>query len=59
MIQIPITDLFEALDRHNGMALEVAAETPIARDPLESEDPKVREAARALATAAACASQVA
>jgi hypothetical protein len=59
MLEITITDLLAALDRHNGMALETADDAPIARDPLNSEDPKIREAAQALAAAAACASRVA
>jgi hypothetical protein len=60
MLQITITDLLSALERHNGMALEtVADDAPIARDPLNSDDPKIREAAKALAAAAACASRVA
>lgn len=58
MLQIAITDLLPVLERHNGMALEAADKTPIARDPLNSDDPKIREAAQALA-AAACVSQVA
>ncbi len=59
MLQISITDLLSALERHNGMALEtVAVDAPIAPDPLNSDDPKIREAAQALA-AAACVSQVA
>jgi len=58
MLQISITDLLSALERHNGMALEAADEAPIAADPLNSDDPKIREAAQALA-AAACVSQVA
>lgn len=58
MLQIAITDLLPALERHNGMALEAADEAPIAPDPLNSDDSKIREAAQALA-AAACVSQVA
>ena len=65
MLEIALTDLLPALERHNGMALEAAPEmvneAPIARDPLNSDDPKIREAAQALAAAAAaaCASRVA
>ena len=61
MLQIPVTDLFSALERYNGMAAAPAAEdAPIAPPPLESDDPKIREAAEALAAAAAqCASRVA
>ena len=59
MFQISITDFLAALDRHNGMALEAAGDAPIARDPLNSDDPKIREAAKAMAADAACASRVA
>jgi hypothetical protein len=59
MLQITITDLLSVLERHNGMALETAVDAPIARDPLNSDDPKIREAAKALAADAACASRVA
>jgi hypothetical protein len=59
MLQITITDLLSALERHNGMALETEDDAPIARDPLNSDDPKIREAAKALAADAACASRVA
>ena len=48
MLQISITDLLSVLERHNGMALETEVEAPIARDPLNSDDPKIREAAKAL-----------
>ena len=59
MLQIPITDLFSALERYNGMApLKVAGEEPIAPDPLNSDDPLIRAAAQELA-AKACASQAA
>jgi hypothetical protein len=61
MRQIPITDLFELLERYNGMApMKVAGEEhgPIARDPLNSDDPLIRAAAEELA-AKACASRAA
>ena len=57
MLAIPANALFAVLERHNGMD-RPQADAPIAHDPLNSDDPKIREAARALA-AAACASQVA
>jgi hypothetical protein len=60
MLQIPITDLVAALDRHNGMARDTAQDAPIARDPLNSDDPKIREAAETLAAVIdTCASRVA
>ena len=50
MLQIAITDLLCVLERYNGMALRRSAdEAPIAPDPLNSDDPKIREAAQALA----------
>jgi len=59
MHEIPITALFDLLERYNGMApMKVAGEAPIAPDPLHSDDPLVRAAAEALA-AKSCASRAA
>ncbi len=59
MLQVPITELFAVLERHNGMApLKVAGEAPVAPDPLHSDDPLIRAAAEELA-AKSCASQAA
>ena len=61
MQQIPITDLFEVLERYNGMTpMKVAGEAhdAIAPDPLHSDDPLIRAAAEELA-AKACASRAA
>ena len=65
MKAIPITKLYPMLERYNGMAtptLVDAAEAPIAPDPLHSDDPKIRAAAREMAAAAKkkkCASRAA
>jgi len=62
MHQIPITKLFAMLERYNGMDtpnVKTQDEAPIAPDPLNSDDPKVREAAQALLAAKSCASQAA
>lgn len=59
MHEIPITALFDLLQRYNAMApMKVAGEAPIAPDPLNSDDPLVRAAAEALA-AKSCASRAA
>jgi hypothetical protein len=59
-MEIPVTDFLALFERYNGMApLKVAGEAPVAPDPLNSEDPLIREAAEALAAQAACASRAA
>jgi len=53
MKAIPITKLYPMLERYNGMATPTLVdEAPIAPDPLNSDDPKIRAAARELAAAA-------
>ncbi|HWA92828.1 MAG TPA: hypothetical protein VG889_22540 [Rhizomicrobium sp.] len=61
MQQIPITELFDLLERYNGMTpMKVAGEAPIAPDPLNSDDPLVRAAAEDLAAKSkSCASRAA
>ena len=63
MQKIAITKLTSMLERYNGMAtptLVEAAEAPIAPDPLHSDDPKIREAARDIVRAKKkCASRAA
>ncbi len=61
MQQIPITELFDMLERFNGMTpMKVAGEAPVAADPLHSGDPLVRAAAEELAAKAkSCASRAA
>jgi len=75
MQQIPITELFDMLERFNGMTsmpashisaprmpapVNAAGEAAIAADPLHSEDPLVRAAAEEIAAKAKpCASRAA
>ena len=61
-MEICITDIIHLLERYNGMAMPksdaVAPETPLAGDPLQSDDPEIRAAAEALKRRA-CASEAA
>jgi hypothetical protein len=65
MQQIPITELFDMLERFNGMTampapMDASGEAPVAADPLHSHDPLVRAAAEELAAKAKpCASRAA
>jgi len=63
MQKIAVTKLFSMLERYNGMATPTlidVAEAPIAPDPLHSDDPKIRAAARDIAAAKKkCASRAA
>lgn len=57
MQKIAVTKLFSMLERYNGMAtptlvdapLTDTDQVPIAPDPLNSDDPKIRAAAREIA----------
>ena len=62
MQKIAVTKLISMLERYNGMAtptLVDTAEAPISPDPLHSDDPKIRAAARDIAAKKKCASRAA
>jgi hypothetical protein len=68
MQKIAVTKLFSMLERYNGMATPTLIDAPltnthealVAPDPLHSDDPKIRAAAREIAAAKKkCASRAA